>query len=152
MKRQRPLHKIVGRLGNAALAVALALALLLAAIGFLHSGRPLLAAEVTPRLYLPSVLRPAYNPAGSYECLEYEFGLVWDWEVITLTADGASLYAYRWQTAPLTGTWRYTSATQEVQFTNFRWPTATYLAPDRLWASRYLPEPDFEIALSCTRR
>jgi hypothetical protein len=92
-------------------------------------------------------------PVGSYDCLEYEFGLIWTSEVITLYKDGSSIYNY----APpysgiVTGTWVYTPTAQLVGFTNFRWLTATYEAPDRLWAKRYLPHVDFEIALSCLRR
>jgi hypothetical protein len=93
------------------------------------------------------------SPAGSYTCLEYEFGLVWASEVITLNPDGSSIYDF---TPPylstMTGTWALVPATWEVQFTHFSWPTATYDAPDRLWASEYLPEPGFEVRLECARR
>jgi hypothetical protein len=108
------------------------------------------------RAYLPLALdstsTPA-SPAGRYTCYEYEFGLVWTWEVVTLNADGGSVYEYPPPYgSTVTGTWTYSPAALEVQFTNFRWLTATFDAPDRLWASEYLPGPDFEVALECMRR
>lgn len=106
--------------------------------------------------YLPAVfstMSAFKSPAGVYDCLEYEFGLIWTSEVITLNPDGSSIYNY----APpysgiVSGTWVYTPTDQLVGFTNFRWLTATYTAPDQLSARRYLPNVDFEIALSCHRQ
>jgi len=104
-----------------------------------------------PRALLPAIFAlESQSPVGVYDCLEYEFGLIWTSEIVTLNPDGSSLYEY----APpyvqtVTGTWAYVPAIREVQFTNFRWPTATYQLPDRLWAWRYLPGPGFDIALSC---
>lgn len=143
------------RLPYLALAMTMALAALLAALSVLDMGRLLSArAAGEARAYVPFALTstPA-TPAGSYNCYEYEFGLIWTTEVITLNPDGSSLYDF---SPPygnaLTGTWAYVAALREVQFTNFSWPTATFDAPDRLWASEYLPGPDFEIALECGRR
>ena len=103
-------------------------------------------------LYLPLVfgLRP---PSGSYFCNEYEFGLIWTSEVITLNPDGSSIYAYNPPYAGIvTGSWVYTPNLQEIGFTNFRWLTATYDPPDSLRARRYLSEAGFEVALMCTRQ
>ncbi len=103
-------------------------------------------------VYLPLILKSP-PPAGSYECNEYEYGLIWTQDVITLNADGTSIYEY-YPPYPgiATGTWVYTPATQEIGFTNFRWLTATYEAPGRLWARRYISETSFEIALDCRRQ
>jgi hypothetical protein len=104
------------------------------------------------QIYLPLISR-APSPEGSYWCNEYEYGLIWTTEVITLNADGTSVYEYHPPYPGIaTGTWVYTSATQEVGFTNFRWLTATYQAPGRLWAQRHLPEVEFDIALDCERQ
>jgi len=104
------------------------------------------------QIYPPPISRDQ-SPEGSYWCDEYEYGLIWTAEVITLNADGTSVYEYYPPYSGIvTGTWVYTPATQEVGFTNFRWLTATYQAPGRLWARRYLPEVGFEIALACKRR
>jgi hypothetical protein len=93
------------------------------------------------------------SPAGTYDCLEYEVGLVWTTEVVTLNPDGSSVYVYNPpNTAVVTGTWVYTPTAQEIGFTGFRWLTATVQLPDRLWASRYVPEAGFEVALSCSKR
>jgi hypothetical protein len=103
-------------------------------------------------LYLPIVFRSDF-PDGSYFCYEYEFGLIWTTEVITLSPDGSSVYDYGLPYAAIvTGTWAYTASEQVVEFTNFRWLTATYEMSNRLWASRYLPQAGFEIALSCHRQ
>lgn len=103
-------------------------------------------------IYLPLIIKSP-PPVGSYFCNEYENGLIWTQDVITLNADGTSIYEY-YSPYPgiATGTWVYTPATQEVGFTNFRWLTATYEAPGRLWARRYFPESGYEIALDCGRR
>ena len=144
------------RLSSIALAVTAALALLLTVLGILNADRLLSgrAGDDEARAYLPFALAsPPTSPVGSYNCYEYEFGMVWYSEVITLNTDGSSVYDYDPPyLTTMTGTWGYTPSMREVQFTNFRWPTATYEAPHRLWASRYLPEPDFEVALGCTRR
>ncbi len=102
-------------------------------------------------VFLPIIYRST-SPAGAYSCYEYEFGLIWTTEVITLNANGSSIYAYNPPyTAIVTGTWVYTPASQEVGFTNFRWLTTTFQPPDRLWASKYLTYAGFEIAISCNR-
>lgn len=115
-----------------------------------------LAEQFAPPVYLPSVFSTESifrSPAGVYQCLEYEFGLIWTTEVITLNADGSSIYNYAPPyTGMMTGSWVYTPANQLVGFTNFRWLTATYAAPERLRARRYLPQVDFEIALECLRQ
>ena len=104
------------------------------------------------RVYIPLVFAPP-SPAGSYWCNEYEFGLIWTSEVITLYRDGSSIYVY----GPpyegvVTGTWAYTTERREVRFTGFRWPTATYEVEGVLWARRYLADVGFEVAVVCTRR
>lgn len=149
----RPLIK--RRLPYIGLAVIVALVSLLAALQTMRSSS-LLYAQGDNRLYLPSVLgMPGSTPppTGTYTCLEYEFGLVWFSEVITLNGDGSSIYDFDPPyLTTMTGTWTYTPSIRQVGLTNFRWPTATYEAPNRLWASEYLPEPDFEVALECRRR
>lgn len=103
-------------------------------------------------LYLPMIMG-GQSPGGSYYCLEYEFGLIWTSEVITLNTDGTSVYAYNPPYSGIvTGTWIYTAAIQEVGFTNFRWLTATYEMPNRIWASRYLTQTGFVIAINCNRQ
>jgi len=103
-------------------------------------------------LYLP-ILMGDSSPAGNYYCLEYEYGLIWTSEVITLNPDGTSVYVYNPPyPGTVTGTWSYTASTQEVQFTNFRWQTATYVMPYRIWASRYVPQTGFDVAISCSRQ
>lgn len=155
MNSESPRPFLKQRLAYIGLAVTMALACLLAALQMLRSSGPLYA-QGDVRLYLPSVMgmpgstRP---PTGSYTCLEYEFGLVWTSEIITLNADGSSIYDFSPPyLTTMTGTWTYTPSIRQVGLTNFRWPTATYEAPNRLWASEYLPEPDFEVALECQRR
>lgn len=108
--------------------------------------------EAANHAFLP-VVYYQHPPAGSYYCLEYEFGLIWTSETITLNQDGSSIYVYDPPyTGVVTGTWSYTPAIQEVGFTNFRWPTATYKSPDVLYASKYLQHVDFEIALYCQKQ
>lgn len=108
-------------------------------------------AEPSSQAFLPVIYYPS-TPAGTYFCLEYEFGLIWTSETITLYEDGSSIYVYD---APYggtaTGTWTYTPALNEVAFTGFRWKTATYRFPNVLYASEYLPHVDFEIAVFCQR-
>ena len=114
--------------------------------------RAQLAPAAGQAIFLPAVYGPP-SLAGTYDCLEYEYGLIWTTEVITLSVDGSSVYEYRPpHPSVVTGTWVYTPTAQQVGFTNFRWITATVLLPDRLWASRYLPQVGFEIALNCNRR
>jgi hypothetical protein len=134
--------------------VLITLAALWAPPAATHSGQPLriqAAPTANTALFLPIVHGPI-SPAGVYDCVEYEFGLVWTTEVITLTKDGHSTYEYHFPpTSVITGTWVYTPTTQEVGFTNFRWITATVQMDNRLWASRYVPGADFYVALSCTK-
>ena len=103
-------------------------------------------------IYLPLISRSVVTPAGAYYCYEYEFSLIWTTEVITLNPDGSSAYAYYPPySATVTGTWVYTPSREEVGFTNFRWPTTTFQPPNHLWASQYLTQAGFEIAVSCNR-
>ena len=77
------------RLSSIALAVTAALALLLAVLGILNADRLLSgrAGDDEARAYLPFALAsPPTSPVGSYNCYEYEFGMVWYSEVITLNA------------------------------------------------------------------
>lgn len=114
--------------------------------------RAQLAPAASQAIFLPAIYGSA-SPTGTYDCLEFEFGLVWATEIITLSVDGSSVYEYRPPyTAVVTGTWVYTPTTQQVGFTNFRWITATVDLPDRLSASRYVPQAGFEVALSCNKR
>lgn len=144
------------RLSGIALATTGALAALLLALGLLDAGHflPARAGDDATHAYLPfALVSTSATPDGSYNCYEYEFGMIWTSEVITLNPDGSSLYAFRPPyVSTVTGTWTFIPAIREVQFTRFSWPTATFDAPDRLWASKYLPGPDFEIALECGRR
>ena len=73
----------------------------------------------------------------------------WTTEVITLNPDGSSAYAYYPPySATVTGTWVYTPSREVVGFTNFRWLTTTFQPPNHLWASQYLTQAGFEIAVS----
>jgi hypothetical protein len=124
--------------------------LLVCLVGMSSARRPDSEGPDGSHLYLPLVACSAPSPAGSYFCNEYEYGLIWSSEVITLYVDGTSVYAYNPPYAGVvTGTWVYTPATREVGFTNFRWLTATFYAPDRLWATRYVTGTGFWIALDC---
>ncbi len=132
-------------------AAALALSLSLLGTGLMLA-EPLSQGQDEFQIYLPLIVGPP-SPEGSYWCNEYEYGLIWTTEVITLNADGTSVYEYHLPYSGIaTGTWVYTPTTNEVGFTNFRWLTATYQAPGRLWAWRYLPESGFDIALDCGRQ
>ena len=102
--------------------------------------------EADQIVYIPIVFGPA-SPAGTYRCDEFEFGLIWRSGAITLSADGKSVYAIGVGT--VTGTWVYMPAIQEVGFTNFDWLTTTFQSPNKIYASKYLPNAGFEIALSC---
>ena len=103
-------------------------------------------------LFLPFIAG-APTLAGVYDCNEYEFGLIWTSEVVTLNPNGSSTYAYAPPyTQVVTGTWVYTPTAQVVGFTNFRWITATVTLPDRLSIRRYLPQAGFEIGMSCLKR
>lgn len=134
---------------------ASAFALLCLWLAAMHAGRGTFAQappQARPPGYLPVILSES-SPAGSYDCLEYEFGLIWTSEVITLNANGSSVYDYDPPySGVITGAWTYTPSIREVGFTGSRWPTATYILPDRLWARKYLEHAGFEIALSCSRR
>lgn len=101
-------------------------------------------------VFLP-VIYGLPSPAKAYYCYEWEFGLIWTSEVITLDTSGSSTYVYHTPDSIVTGTWVYTPAIQEVGFTNFRWLTTTYQPPGWLWARRYLTYTGFEIAVSCNR-
>ncbi len=102
-------------------------------------------------VFLP-IIYGSTTPAGAYYCHEWEFGLIWTSETITLNVDASSIYAYNPPYADIvTGTWVFTPGTKEVGFTNFRWSTTTFQPPDRLWAIRYLDYVGFEIAISCNR-
>lgn len=131
--------------------------LLIGALGVpLHGGQaaptvPTTIAGASTTLFV-SMARVAPDLVGAYNCLEYEFGLVWTSEVVTLRPGGASVYAYAPPyTSIVTGTWVYTPTTMTIEFTNFRWLTATVQLPNRLSASKYLPQAGFEVALSCQK-
>ncbi len=137
---------------QAVAAAAVAFVVIFMLLGITYSSEtksaPLLPAGDTA-VYLPIVFQPI-SPAGAYDCYEYEYGLIWTSEAITLSANGSSVYKYNPPyEAIVTGTWVYTPNIKEVGFTNFRWPTATFQTPNRLWASMYLTYAGFEIALSC---
>jgi len=103
-------------------------------------------------VYLPLIFASNISPAGSYYCLEYEFGLIWSSETVILENDGTSLYLYPQNSKPVTGTWSYIQPIHEVSFTNFRWLTATFEIPNRLSNRKYLEQPGFWISISCTRQ
>ncbi len=134
----------------------LVLALCLALLSLVVTINALMAVSDQPGTATLSHFLPAVHaseaPAGSYYCYEYEFGMIWSADVITLNTDGTSEYAYchPYMNSP-TGTWSYTYSMRQVGFTGFRWMTATFNAPDRLWARRYLPHVGFEIAIQCFR-
>ncbi len=136
-------------------AATMALATLCALLGTTYSAEtrsvPSSPADNT-FIFLP-IIFGSITPAGAYDCSEYEFGLIWTSEVITLNADASSIYNYNPPYAHIAyGTWVYTPSIEEVSFTNFRWPTTTFQAPNRLWASKYLTYAGFEVAISCNRR
>lgn len=147
-----PRH-VFHRMACISLAVCLALVSLVITINALAAVSPVpdSHAQDEDLLYLPSI-RGTEGPAGSYYCYEYEFGMIWSADVITLNSDGTSEYEYchPYINSP-TGTWSYNYSIRQVGFTGFRWVTATFTAPDRLWARRYLPHVDFEIAIQCYR-
>ncbi len=90
------------------------------------------------------------SPVGIYDCLEYEWGLIWMHEMIVLLENGVSLYPYSsYYPTVRQGTWGYTSTTQVITLTNFLWESVSYQPPDHLWASRIIS--DFEIAISCSK-
>ncbi|MFN2180771.1 MAG: hypothetical protein ACK2UR_21215 [Candidatus Promineifilaceae bacterium] len=126
---------------------------LVVGLALMGGGRSMAGAviEDSSEVFLPLIYYPS-TPAGTYFCLEYEFGLIWTSERITLYEDGSSLYEYE---APYggtnSGTWTYNPALNEVEFTGFRWQAATYRFPNALYASKYLPQVDFEIAVYCER-
>jgi hypothetical protein len=140
--------------------------LIVAVIGFVGLSGPSEAARPSQALgaqapaagkaiYLPMIYgrQSGPSPAGTYDCYETEFSQIWTTEVITLSVDGSSIYAYNPPYQDIVaGTWVYTPTAQEVGFTNFRWITATVELPNRLSAHKYLSGPGFEIGLSCARR
>ncbi len=144
----------MNQLIRAMAAVAVALAAIFALLKTTHLDQKIsaLSAPADDRFVFLPIIYGSASPAGAYDCYEYEFGLIWTGEAITLNADSSSLYAYSPPyPAIVTGTWVYSSPTQEVGFTNFRWVTTTFQPPDRLWASKYLSQAGFEIAVSCDR-
>ena len=144
---------LLHRIACLVLALCLALLSLVVTIHALMavSEQPATPAQDEITHYLP-VIHATDSPAGSYYCYEYEFGMIWSADVITLNVDGTSEYEYchPYTNSP-TGTWSYNYSIRQVEFTGFRWMTATFEAPDRLWARRYLPQVGFEIAIQCYR-
>ena len=127
--------------------------ILVVTLALVGRGRSTAAAVVedSSEIFLPVIYYPS-TPAGTYFCLEYEFGLIWTSERITLYEDGSSLYEYNLPYSDtVNGTWTYNPALNEVEFTGFRWQTAEYRFPNALYASKYLPQVDFEIAVYCER-
>lgn len=105
-------------------------------VASLAQAHALRTAGVLPQQFLPIAQNTTL--AGVYDCLEYEFGLVWTSDIVTLYPDGTSRYEYSPPYANITtGTWVYTPTAQEVQLTGFRWITATVQFPDRFYASRF---------------
>ncbi len=119
---------------------------------WLFLSRP--AAGQTPglRQYLPVIYGPA-APAGVYDCVEYDSGVIWTTDVITLLTTGEAIYGYQPPSGGvMTGTWVYTPETRTLGFTEFRWESATFeLTMDRLWAVRQVA-PEYEIRLDCLVR
>jgi len=110
--------------------------------------------ETSPSTEEPGALpTPTVSPAGSYSCTETEYSLIWRMDVITLNADGSSVYNYTY--GPTSGidhgTWVYTPTTREVGLTGFRWRTATFRPPDWLDSSFYVAHAGVELALYCQR-
>ena len=66
-------------------------------------------------VFLPFI-QNSISPAGAYHCYEYEFGMAWSHEIITLNTDGSSIYAYIFPDRNATGTWDYTPSTEVVSF------------------------------------
>ncbi len=135
------------------LATAVALATLFALLKITYSGETLPPTSPADDMFvfLP-IIQQSISPAGAYYCYESEFAMIWRTEVITLNADGSSIYAYYPpHFSSVTGTWVYTPSTEVVGFTNFTWLTTTFQPPDRLWASQYLTQAGFEVAISCNR-
>ncbi len=139
------------RVGRVIVACVAALALAVPLLA--HPGKAEGLALGGDRLYLPVILGP-FRLAGIYDCVEYEFGLIWTSDVITLHPNGDSTYAYEPPHGGIvTGTWTYTPETRLVGFTEFRWETATVeLTLERLWAARQFTAPDYEIRLECQLR
>jgi hypothetical protein len=143
-------HRVRGGIYLLLLLAAVCLAVL-AALPFASNAAARDTAAAPSHVFLPVIYYPS-TPAGTYFCLEYEFGLIWTSETITLYDDGSSLYEYD---APyggtVSGTWSYDPARNEISLTGFRWQTVTYIFPNELYASEYLPHVDFEIAVYCQR-
>lgn len=131
--------------------VALAALFTLLKITYADERRPSFAPSNDTFIYLPLISRST-SPAGAYYCYETEFSLIWRMEVITLDANGSSVYAYSYPLHSIvTGTWVYTPSTEVVGFTNFTWLWTIFQPPDRLWNSRYITPPGFEVAINCNR-
>ncbi len=79
------------RVGRVIMACVAALALAVPLLT--HPGKAEGLALGGERLYLPVILGP-FRLAGIYDCVEYEFGLIWTTDVITLHPNGDSTYAY----------------------------------------------------------
>jgi len=103
-------------------------------------------------VFLPFISQGSISPAGAYHCDEIEYAMIWKTEVITLNTDGTHIWAYdRPGSSIVTGTWVYTPSAEVVGFTNFTWLTTTFQPPNRLWASQYITQAGFEVAISCNR-
>jgi hypothetical protein len=142
----------MNHLFRAAFATAAACMALFAVLNVTDSDETLASSSAPAKdghLYLP-IIAGSTTPAGAYFCYEWEYGLIWMEEVITLSVDGSSAYDMPYFEI-VTGTGVYKPDIEEVGFTNFHWLTATFQPPDYLWASKYLTYTDFEIAISCNR-
>lgn len=116
---------------------------------------------VPPTIYprTPMSAASQFSPAGIYDCAEYEFGEGYGGAVIRLNADGSSTYTSTIRNVEEIGTWNYTPPT-ELQFTHFRWMTATLDLPNRFDAHRWVSlGPDqqstpsgFEVRIECHKR
>ncbi len=102
--------------------------------------------------YFPLVLGASSQVTGFYHCDETENGFSWRSWLMTLKSDGTALYQENYSPSYTTGTWDYAPSSDEVTFTNFRWNSATYIHPDTIGASQYLPEVGYLIGLRCYKR
>jgi len=117
-------------------------------VGLVFPAQP---SVVAAQVFLPLVVLPP-SPEGIYNCNEYEFGLIWTTDVITLSHDMSSAYEFIYQSAPvITGTWTYTPTTQEVALRNFHWPIVTFHPPDGLSQSSTITNTGkpFEVGIWC---
>ena len=105
------------------------------------------------RVALPLLSAPGAALVGVYDCVETEFGLVWTTSVVTLAADGTSVYDYGPPiSSVVSGTWSYAPATGQVSLAGFRWPLVSYTPPRSLSARDFVESAGFEITIGCTRR